>query len=490
MAFGLPPSYNLDLELDDLNGKRFLIHAVERAAALGWRLRYVCADGFVATTDISWGSYGEIISVRIQDHGLSLKSECIKHGIQFFDWGKNKRNIQYLVSYAEELGDNISDGELEEQLIHLQQRFPAKEIAYWVGGSGKKEGLFSFFTIKEGYLITPLLVMVNLLVFVLMALNGVNIINPDLEDLLRWGANFGPLTGNRQLGRLLTACFVHIGVMHLIWNMFALVYVGRFLEPYLGRTVFLAAYLLTGVTASLTSLWWYDYTLSAGASGAILGMYGFFLVLLMTKRLEMSIRKDLWISIGLFIVYNLVNGFLPGRSIDNAAHIGGLLSGIFVGFAFIPSLKKGNLFMVKGMTIVILAVMLLVASGMVYRKLPKNMGHYHEEMKRVVSMESLAMEVYRLPKSTSKEKMLYALEDRGAYYWEESIKIIDDLNTIELPPAIRERNALLRKYCEVRLKSFRLLYKTLDEGTDSYQGQLKKCSLKIQQISKELKKYR
>ena len=79
-----------------------------------------------------------------------------------------------------------------------------------------------------------------------MAINGVNIMLPDNGSLLNWGANFRPMTLDGQWWRLLTNCFLHIGIFHLLMNMYALLYIGVLLEPLLGRTRFLSAYLLTG----------------------------------------------------------------------------------------------------------------------------------------------------------------------------------------------------------------------------------------------------
>ena len=115
-------------------------------------------------------------------------------------------------------------------------------------------------------------------------------------------------------------------------------YIGLLLEPRLGTIRFLGAYILTGIAASITSLWWHDLTISAGASGAIFGMYGVFLAMLTTNLIEKSARKALLTSIGVFVFYNLVNGMKGG--IDNAAHIGGLVSGLLTGYAFYPSLKR------------------------------------------------------------------------------------------------------------------------------------------------------
>lgn len=191
---------------------------------------------------------------------------------------------------------------------------------------------------KEGYFITPIIIYLNILIFVIMVFAGLGFISFKGQDLLAWGANFRPSTTNGEWWRLLTSTFLHGGLMHLIANMYGLLFVGIFLEPLLGRTKYLTAYLLTGILASCASLWWYDATVSVGASGAIFGLYGLFLVLHLTKIFPPSFSKAFFTSTLIFIGYNLLMGLTGG--IDNAAHIGGLLSGCVVGLILYPTLKK------------------------------------------------------------------------------------------------------------------------------------------------------
>ena len=171
-----------------------------------------------------------------------------------------------------------------------------------------------------------------------MVFAGLGFISFKAQDLLTWGANYRPSTTNGEWWRLLKSTFLHGGLMHLIANMYGLLFVGIFLEPLLGRTKYLTAYLLTGILASCVSLWWYDATISVGASGAIFGLYGLFLALLLTKIFPPDFGKAFLASTLIFIGYNLLMGLTGG--IDNAAHIGGLLSGFVVGLILYPTLKK------------------------------------------------------------------------------------------------------------------------------------------------------
>jgi len=191
---------------------------------------------------------------------------------------------------------------------------------------------------KEGYFITLLLVYANIGIYLLMVIMGLGFMSFKGQDLLRWGANYGPLTKDGEWWRLLTNTFLHGGLMHVLNNIYGLLFVGIFLEPLLGRIRYLAIYVLTGILASLSSIWWHEATVSVGASGAIFGLYGVFLALLLMKVYPADFAKSFLISTSLFIGFNLLMGLTGG--IDNAAHIGGLLSGFIIGFILYKSLKK------------------------------------------------------------------------------------------------------------------------------------------------------
>ena len=191
---------------------------------------------------------------------------------------------------------------------------------------------------REGFYITPIIVDINLLVFIAMCLAGLGFVSFDAPDLLKWGANYRPLVINGQYWRLLTNMFLHGGLMHVLLNMYGLSFVGLFIEPLLGKGKYAAAYLGTGIIASIASAWWHPATMSVGASGAIFGMYGIFLALLTTNLYPANFKKSFLISTSIFVGYNLLYGLTGG--LDNAAHIGGLASGLLIGYSLYPSLKK------------------------------------------------------------------------------------------------------------------------------------------------------
>jgi membrane associated rhomboid family serine protease/Flp pilus assembly protein TadD len=173
---------------------------------------------------------------------------------------------------------------------------------------------------------------INVAVFVAMTLAGVSLTEPTTAQLWHWGANYGPLTIGGQWWRLLSCVFVHIGIIHIGFNMWCLWGLGKLAESVYGHWTFGAVYLITGVAASVTSLAWNPGGTSAGASGAIFGIAG---ALIASFYLgEFSLPKaavsGLLRSVLMFAAYNLVFGAMSGHT-DNAAHVGGLVSGLILG---------------------------------------------------------------------------------------------------------------------------------------------------------------
>lgn len=181
-------------------------------------------------------------------------------------------------------------------------------------------------------LITPAIFGINVAVFVGMLLSGVSLMSPTGANLLAWGANYGPYTLTGQWWRLLTSCFVHIGLIHIAFNMWCLWSLGGLAERLYGRFTFACVYLLCGISGSLASVFWHhNPTMSAGASGAIFGIAG--AVIASLKLGEMSsgtLAQGTTQSLLAFVGYNVVFGAISG-STDNACHFGGLLAGVALG---------------------------------------------------------------------------------------------------------------------------------------------------------------
>lgn len=177
------------------------------------------------------------------------------------------------------------------------------------------------------------LIALNIVIFLVMLLNNVSPMQPSIDSLIRWGADYGPktVTGG-QWWRLLTSMFLHIGIIHIAFNMFVFWQIGPFVERLLGNVGFTIVYFVSGIAGAFVSVAWNPYIVSAGASGAIFGLYGALLGFLCIRRdsIPADVLSPLMRNALIFIGYNVVYGMLRTGT-DVAAHLGGLGSGFICG---------------------------------------------------------------------------------------------------------------------------------------------------------------
>ncbi len=183
------------------------------------------------------------------------------------------------------------------------------------------------------------------LVFLGMVFSGVNVSSPTSQELLDFG---GIRRGEVYAGeywRLLTAIFIHSGIMHLAMNLFALVLAGILLERVIGPFTLLGSFLLSGLLGSLASITWHENMLSVGASGAIMGLYGLVFLFVLFKIYPPEVRSWAGVFLGIFLGGTFLMGLLGG--FDQAAHLGGfligcLLGGLFMGLDGDKLVQKAN----------------------------------------------------------------------------------------------------------------------------------------------------
>lgn len=208
---------------------------------------------------------------------------------------------------------------------------------------------------------TYLLLAINIAVYLWMVAHGVSPKDPSEAALIHYGANNTWLVLHHEWYRLLTATFVHVGLLHLASNMWCLWNLGILGEPLLGPFGMIAVYMLTGIAGNLLSMAW-DVVVflalrdprvlagvGAGASGAVFGIAGILIVLLSNRRLPFPWTElhRLRSSVVKFAAINLVIGVSTifvnvGVRIDNSAHIGGFLSGLALGVPLLPRMTAGR----------------------------------------------------------------------------------------------------------------------------------------------------
>jgi rhomboid protease GluP len=226
---------------------------------------------------------------------------------------------------------------------------------------------------------TYLLLSINVAVFLWMVLHGVSVRDPSRTDLIRFGANNVALVLHGQWYRLVTATFVHIGILHIATNMWCLWNLGLLGEPLLGPVGLVAVYLLTGVAGNLLSMAWdlvwnsqaqIYFGVGAGASGAVFGIAGILIVLLSNHRLPIpwSELNRLRTSVVRFAAINLLIGgatiFAGPIRIDNSAHLGGFLAGLALGPGLLSQMTAGRVrYLARQKVVFVTAAFLLSLFG-------------------------------------------------------------------------------------------------------------------------------
>ncbi len=162
----------------------------------------------------------------------------------------------------------------------------------------------------------------------------------NLDVLIDLGAKVNEsIAFNGEIWRLFTAMFLHIGVLHLIFNLYALYAIGTLVEAYYGHWRFLAIYMVGGLFGSLGSYAFSD-SVSAGASGAIFAITGAAAVYFFLYRENFGSRgRSVLQNIVTVIVINIGFGMV-GQGVDNWGHIGGLVGGVLLGWGLAPRYER------------------------------------------------------------------------------------------------------------------------------------------------------
>lgn len=185
--------------------------------------------------------------------------------------------------------------------------------------------------------ITLSIIGINTILFIVSAIMSKDIMNIDGQVLLDLGGKFGPLIDKGEVYRLVTSNFLHGGIIHLAFNMYALYSIGPQIEELYGKRKYISIYFLSGIGSSLLSYYMLPNILSIGASGAIFGLLGALFIFAIKNR--NSLKKGAIGNLVMVIGVNLYIGMtLP--NIDNYGHIGGLIVGIIGGVFLGQSFKN------------------------------------------------------------------------------------------------------------------------------------------------------
>jgi rhomboid protease GluP len=490
--------------VDGYDASRLLAIAYGSFEKLNWTIKYAGENILLAYTPRKWNVWDLEITTTTQDNQLSVTSKQI-HNESFDMAGRNKKRIAEFLAAFNEVKPKATDGSIEEwanKINALQQDTivaAQKEIT-------QAEEINKVMNLGSSNLyLTYGIIAINVLVFIAMVIDGAGIM--DLNPLvhIKWGSNFTALTLTGDWWRLLSSLFIHFGVIHVLMNMYALYMISVYLEPMLGKVKFITAYLCTGVFAGLLSLWWHkEGTNSAGASGAIFGMYGVFLALLTTKLIPAAIRNGLLQSIGVFVVFNLLYG--TKGQIDNAAHIGGLLSGLVIGYLYWFSIKnKESQPAIGKITTPVIAFITFAAA---YFYLAENKmsnetrnsvlmevddskfkGHalFTDKYNEFVEWQDKAKKIFE-DKQIGVEGFKKYITEVSYPAWNKADSLLDEMNKLTVSPNAHKKVSILKQYTELRRTELRLRDKYADAKDETVLQQLNSTIIEIDKLMEEFKK--
>ncbi len=309
-------------------------------------------------------------------------------------------------------------------------------------------------TLSTKYIITYLLIAFNIAIFATLELSGSSSTNT--LDLLKWGANFYPYTFKNEWWRLITSAFLHIGLFHLIANMYSLYIIGRDIENQIGSFFFFSLYLISGIAAGLASGFYNLYIVSAGASGAIFGIYGFDIVsVIISHRHDTAKIRNVIINFILYLVFITIIGI--SANFDNAAHFGGLIAGFIIALVYF-TVKAGRSFL-KLMIVSVTGVFLCYYA---YTILPRDKVAYFDAFQSFLELDESTIEAMN-KRYDNDSLMAHQLESFG----KEWLRFESTLDSIEhLPVALASDTSILKEFS--RLKRQELAYIVTSIRQESY----------------------
>jgi len=495
------PKQEQSTPVNDTDKDSILSYCFSGFKQLNWDIVSASGDKLLAGTHKSWNQGRQQMTVTVADHLLTVSSEMT--GDELFDiTNKNKKNVTAFLAAYELAKNNMSADEKEQNIhaIHLLRDETARATAKEEADAAELDKAMNLS--GSNLHATNTIIGINVIVFIMMVIDGAGILIPNGLVHINWGSDFAPLTLSGEWWRLLTSMFIHFGIIHLALNMYCLFRIGIYLEPMLGKPRFITAYLCTGIVAGITSLWWHTSPVnSAGASGAIFGMYGLFLALLTTRLIPGQARNGLLQSIGLFIFFNLVYGVKSG--IDNAAHVGGLLSGVIVGYIYAAVIKKEKEVQQPVTWVVPMVIMATCMMAVFYLRqnkqpVPEKMqianspkatdysgsSKFSSSSQDFFKLEERAMDVFNDTKVTEAER-LNDLTTISLTEWDGAEDLAREMQSYNVSDALKKKAAAMVLYAQLRKREIAIIEEMGNSKADTVK--LHEIRNQINALIKELK---
>lgn len=441
------PSYSIQADFENIDSPELIAASLFLLQQDGWTIIDYNAT-FLNTEKETIGKQKALLTVSISRNEVTITadSELAEQANQFVvdSFTNNLHTFVSAPSFDAKVRDLKHHYFMNNPLQALEEDSPQK------ANSSILNTVFSF---RKNFRVTPALVIINVIIFIVMAVTGVSIMSPETAEILNWGANFRSFVLRGEWWRLFTACFIHIGIFHILFNMWALYDIGFFLERMIGSWRFAFAYVIAGLAGSLNSIVFHYATPSAGASGAIFGMFGLFLALLTTNILEKGFRNAMLKSIVPMILFNLLLG--TSAMIDNAGHIGGLIAGLICGYLFSWHYKNPRSKFINILSFVLPTVLIITSGFIINKKLPDTYLAYEKIMDTITTIEKDALDLEAHPNYNG---------DKAIEKWDAAIAEINKAPALKLNKDIDLRNERLLFYLQKRRQEAVLLKNPIENS--------------------------
>lgn len=480
MAFGWKTQYEKTVSAEGLTNWEILSIVQQACKELEWEYLVVDENKFTATTPTHWTLSEEIIKISVENEEIIFRSRS--ESLELYEAGRNQKNIEeFLLPKFRKIKAKWTPEELlkaasvlrDETLKQLKSgnRVTAEKVSYGLEDHG----------------MTFSLILLNIVVFVAMAARHIDIYNPTPADILNFGGNVKFNVTGGEWWRLITNIFVHIGILPLIVNLIGLYFIGLMVEAILGKLKFLIAYLTTGVLASLASIVWIPDGVTAGATGAIFGLYGVLIAFVTTPYVNKKFSPFWIFGTVAYAVFNIVVGMRGG--IDNAAAIGGFVAGLATGYLFYFFHFKRELARAGGTRISI--EVLLLTTLVVYFYLRAHSRNdslrFEREVMKLNQIEVKAMTIMQqLQSAQNNNEAVHVLRDSALPQWKHFQQEIMKTGGYSLSKEYKRKRKLLNEYAGLRVHQTELIYKSINEGTDKYNHEIDDVSDRIEKIIDQL----
>jgi rhomboid protease GluP len=491
ISWGYSPKIKKNIPLGDLPIDRYLIIAQQAIANLGWSLSRISARGIIAYTPISLQSYSEEIAIKIENNSIVFTSECVGIQMLFNDYGKNAQNLERFVN---EFG--YAKAQLEGSLDELKDINFVEELDFFektpLSAKHKIKNVFYLLIPQEKYVATPMLIFLNVayfatyLVFTGLFYQYLVSANYLIAERLGYylGANSREYVLDGQYWRLVTHQFAHWSFFHLFFNLYALAYIGLMVEHVLGFKKYVITYLISGICGGLLSLTYHESGYMTGASGAIMGLFGAFLALLVSNAFEKNATRALLISTIALLGLMLISGAL-NDNVDNAAHIGGLVSGFIICYViFNDKLWKWS-FSPTVRYFIVGCFALFFAVGVVHLTPQMQTKEFLALEKRYKQNWQTYNTIFKLPPAMATGKKLQIVQERGIDLWKENEALVQQMLALKLSKEQRYKAEFHAKVARIESRMAVLLYKECAESTKYYRREIRELTRELNNLRME-----